>query len=53
MKVGDLSIRPMFNILFLISIFQNLCYVFISMCLVSVFVPMLLLYAFRVVFTHL
>ena len=29
MKGGDLSIRPMFNILFHISIFQNLCYVFI------------------------
>ena len=43
MKGGDLLIRPMFNILFHISIFQNLCYVFISLCLVSEFVPMLLL----------
>ena len=42
MKGGDLSIRPMFNILFHISIFQNLCYVFISMCLVSELVPMLM-----------
>ena len=52
MKGGDLSIRPMFDILFHINIFQNLCYVFISMCLVYLypclcsfcgFVPMLLL----------
>ena len=43
MKGGDLSIRHMFDILFHINIFQNLCYVFISMCLVSEFVPMLLL----------
>ena len=34
--------NSMFNILFHISIFQNLRYVFLSMCLVSEFVPMLL-----------
>ena len=43
MKSGDLSIKPMSNILFHIGIFQNFCYVFISMCLVSIFVPILLL----------
>ena len=41
MKGEDLSIRPMFNILFHISIFKNLCYFLYPLCLVY-FVPMLM-----------